>query len=61
MHRQMLAVLVCMNSGFPAGRLEQMIVTSFHDVTRISHAVDGGKYIRRALLNLRAVICVFWY
>ena len=35
---------------------------SSYDVTRISHAVEGGKYKRRAHMNLRAaVIWVFWY
>ena len=38
-----------------------MIVMSFHDVTRTSHATEGGNYKRRALSNLRAVIWVFWY
>ena len=36
-------------------------MTSFHDVTRISHAIEGGNYKRRALLNLGAVTWVFWY
>ena len=45
---------------FSTGRLEQMIVTSFHDVTRISHAIEGGNYKRRAQLNLGSVIRVFW-
>ena len=50
-----------MCSGFPAGRSQQMIVMSFHDVMRICHAVEGGNYKRRALPNLRAVVWVFWY
>ena len=41
-----------MHSGFPAGRSEQMIVMSFHDVTRISHAIKGENYKRRTQLNL---------
>ena len=36
----MSAVLVHMHSGFPTGRSEQMIMTSLHDITRISHARD---------------------
>ena len=56
MCRRTLAVLACMRSGFPAGRSEQMIMTLFHDVTRISHAIEGGNYKRRSLPNLRAVI-----
>ena len=61
MCRQTLAVLMCMHSDFPAGRSEQTIVMSFHDVMRISCAKGQGNYKRRALLNLRAVIWVFWY
>ena len=34
---------------------------SFHDVTRISHAIERGNYKRRAQPNLGAVIWVFWY
>ena len=37
-----------MHSGFPAERLEQMIMMSFHDITRISHAIEGENYKRRA-------------
>ena len=48
-------------SGFPTGRSEQMIVMSFQDVTRISHAIGGGNYKRGAPPDLRAVIWVFWY
>ena len=48
----MLAVLMYMHSGFPAGRSEQMFVTSGDDVMRISHAIGGGNYKRRALGNL---------
>ena len=33
---------------FPAKRLEQMIVTSLYDVTRVSRAPVGGNYKRRA-------------
>ena len=50
-----------MYSGFPAGRSEQTIVTSFHDVTRISCAIEGGNYKRRAPPNLMAVIWFFCY
>ena len=47
MCRQTMAVPMHMCSGFPTGRSEQMIMTSFFDVTRISHAVEGGNYKRR--------------
>ena len=51
-----------MHSGFPAEILEQMIVTSLYDVTRISHATVGGNYKRRAQLSLEAAaaITVIW-
>ena len=35
MCRQIMAVLLCMCSGFPAKILEQTIVTSLYDVTRV--------------------------
>ena len=44
--RQTMAVLLHMCSGFPAQILEQMIVTSLHDITRFSHATEGGNYKR---------------
>ena len=47
MCRQTMAVLLHMHSGFPAKIIEQMIVTSLYDVTRFSHATEGGKYKRR--------------
>ena len=46
--RQTMAVLLHMHSGFPAKLMEQMIVTSLDDVMRFSHAIEGGKYKRRA-------------
>ena len=48
MCRQTVAVPLHMCSGFPTLRSEQMIVTSYNDVTRISHATVGGNYKRRA-------------
>ena len=47
-----------MHSGFPAGRSEQMIMMSLCDVTRISCAIEGGKYKRKAQLSLGAVVAV---
>ena len=38
--------LLCMHSDFPTERLEQMIVTSLYDITRVSHAIVGGNYKR---------------
>ena len=48
MCRQMMAVLLCMRSGFPTKLMEQMIVTSLDDVTGFSHVIEGGKYKRKA-------------
>ena len=48
MCRQTVAVPLHMHSGFPTKRLEQMIVMSLYDVTRVSHATVGGNYKRRA-------------
>ena len=48
MCRQTMVVLLHMQSGFPTERLEQMIMTSLYDVMRISHAIVGGNYKRRA-------------
>ena len=45
-------------SGFPIEKVEQMIMTSLNDVTMISHAIGGGKYIRKASSSLGAVIWV---
>ena len=49
-----------MCSGFSTGRFEQMIMTSLYDIMKISRAVKGGNYKRRAQLNLRAVVTVIW-
>ena len=47
---------------FPTRKSEQMIMTSRYDVMRISLAVEGGKYKRRAHMILGAtVVWVFWY
>ena len=47
-----------MCSGFPKVKVEQMIMTSLDDVTMITRAIWGGKYIRRAHLGFRAVTWV---
>ena len=39
-------------------KVEQTIVTSSNDVTVISHAIRGGKYIRKASSSLSAVIWI---
>ena len=43
---------------FSHGKVEQMIMMSSNDVTVISHAIGGGKYIRNADSSLRAVVWV---
>ena len=47
-----------MCSGFTMERVEQTNMTSLDDVTMISHAIWGGKYIKRAHSDFRAVIWV---
>ena len=47
-----------MHSDYPTERGEQMIVTSFNDVTMFTHA-SGRGYIRKACTSLKAVIWVF--
>ena len=59
MCRQTVVVLLCMHSGFPTLRLEQ-IVMPLYDVTRISHATVGGNYKRRAQPSLGAAVTVVW-
>ena len=53
-----MAFPLCMHSGFPTERVEQMIVMSLDDVTMIAHAIWRGKYIRRAHSGFEAVIWV---
>ena len=48
-------------SGFPIERVEQMTVTSLDDITMIAHAIEGGKYIRRAHLGFGAVVWDIWH
>ena len=59
--RWTMAVLLHMHSGFPAEILEQTIVMSLYNITRFSHAIEGGNYKRRARLSIRAAaITVLW-
>ena len=58
MHRQPMAFPLCMCSGFPTERVEQTIEMSLDDVTVITHAIGGRKYIRRTHLGFGAVIWV---
>ena len=59
MHRQISAALLCMHIAFPAKKGEQMILTSFSDVTNILLMCQGGGYIRKASRSLGAVVWVF--
>ena len=52
MCRWTMAVLLHMCSGFPTERLEQMIITSLYDITRVSCSIVGGNYKRGAWLSL---------
>ena len=49
---------LCMHSGLPVEKVEQTIMMSLDDVTKIAHATWGWKYIRRACLGFGAVIWV---
>ena len=61
MHRWMVAVLLYMCSGFRAKRLEQTIMTSLYDITRISHATVGGNYKKESMTEPQgAVATVIW-
>ena len=42
MCRQIMAFPLHMCNGFPAEKVEQTIVMSFHDVTMITHAIGEG-------------------
>ena len=56
-----MAVPLCMCSGFPTERLEQLIMTSLYDVMRVSRATVGGNYKRKAQPSLGAgAITVIW-
>ena len=39
--KQTMAVPMCMHNGFSTRRMEQMIMMSLCDITRISHAEKG--------------------
>ena len=49
-----------MCNGFPARKMEQMIITSLCDVMRISHARKGRELYKESMTNLRAVVTVIW-
>ena len=59
--RWIMVFPLCMCCGFPTEIVEQMIVMSSNDVTVISCAIGGGKYIRKACSCHRAVVWVFWH
>ena len=48
MCRRSMVFLLDMHSGFPTKLMEQTIMTSLYDVTRLSYAIEEGKYKRRA-------------
>ena len=55
-----MAGLLCMCSGFPAKMVEQTIVTSLNDVTRISRAIEGGNYKRGSATELEEFGCCYY-
>ena len=58
--RQTMAVLLCMCSGFPTKMVEQMIVTSLNDITRISHVIEGGNYKKGSATELKEFSCCYY-
>ena len=49
-----------MCSGFPTKIVEQMFVTSLNDVTRVSHALEGGDYKRGSATELLEFGCCYY-
>ena len=49
MHRQTMAVPMCMHNGFPTRKMKQMIMTSLCDVMRISHARKGRELYKESM------------
>ena len=45
---------------FPLKMVEQMIMTSLNDVTRISHAIEGGNYKRGSTTELKEFDCCYY-
>ena len=64
MCRQTMVVPMHMCNGFPAGKMEQMIMTSLYGIMRISHAKKGRELYKESTTKpggLVIVIWVFWY
>ena len=59
-HRQIMAVLLCMHSGFPAKMVEQMFVTSLNDVMRVSCALEAENYKRGSATELEEFGCCYY-
>ena len=53
-----MAFPLCICSGLPMEKVEQMIMTSLDNITMIAHAIWGGKHITRACLGFGAVVWV---
>ena len=58
MCRQPIAFPLYMDSGLPMEKVEHMIMMSLDNITMITHAIWGGKYIRRACSGFGAVVWV---
>ena len=55
-----MVVLLCMCSGFPTKMVEQTFVMSLNDITRVSHALEGGNYKRRSATKLVEFSCCYY-
>ena len=60
MHRQTIAAPMHMCNGFPAGKMEQMIMTSLCDVMSISHAEKGMELYKESTTKPGGVVTVLW-
>ena len=58
--RRIMAVLLCMHSGFPMKMVEQTFVTSLNDVTSIPHVLEGGNYKRGSTTELEEFGCCYY-
>ena len=49
MCRQTMVVPMCMCNGYPARKMEQMIMTSLCDIMKISHARKGREIYKESM------------
>ena len=55
-----MAVLLHMHSGFPTKMVEQTFMMSLNDVTRVSHALEGGNYKKGSATKLEEFGCCYY-